>query len=70
MLLLGILCLGGRRRRLPKLTQGRVERECTRCIHRKAKGPTDAAELEAFLDDLFAAQMEEKHIPGAAVTRW
>jgi CubicO group peptidase (beta-lactamase class C family) len=30
-------------------------------------GPTDAAELEAFLDDLFAAQMEENHIPGAAV---
>ncbi|HSB88923.1 MAG TPA: serine hydrolase domain-containing protein [Anaerolineales bacterium] len=30
-------------------------------------GPTNAAELEAFLDELLAAQMEERHIPGAAV---
>jgi CubicO group peptidase (beta-lactamase class C family) len=32
-----------------------------------AQGPTDPAELEAFLDDLFARQMEENHIAGAAV---
>ncbi|HSL24775.1 MAG TPA: serine hydrolase domain-containing protein, partial [Acidimicrobiia bacterium] len=30
-------------------------------------GPTDAAELEAFLDELLPRQMEENHIPGAAV---
>lgn len=30
-------------------------------------GPTDPAELEAFLDDLFAKDMEEYHIAGAAV---
>jgi CubicO group peptidase (beta-lactamase class C family) len=33
-----------------------------------AQGPTDPAELEAFLDDLMAEQMEEFHIPGAAVS--
>lgn len=32
-----------------------------------AQGPTDEAELEAFLDDLFARHMEEDHIAGAAV---
>ena len=32
------------------------------------KGPTDPAELEAFLDELFAKQMEEYHIAGAAVS--
>ena len=31
-------------------------------------GPTDPAELEAFLDDLMTEQMEEHHIPGAAVS--
>jgi len=31
------------------------------------EGPTDPAELEAFLDTLMAEQMEEHHIPGAAV---
>jgi len=31
------------------------------------QGPTDPAELEAFLDELLATQMEENHIPGAAV---
>jgi CubicO group peptidase (beta-lactamase class C family) len=31
------------------------------------QGPTDPAELEAFLDGLLAKQMEENHIPGAAV---
>ena len=30
-------------------------------------GPTDPAELEAFLDELFAKDMEEHHIAGAAV---
>jgi CubicO group peptidase (beta-lactamase class C family) len=33
----------------------------------QAQGPTDAAEMEAFLDDLIARQMEENHIVGAAV---
>lgn len=32
------------------------------------KGPTDPAELEAFLDELFGGQMEEHHIAGAAVS--
>lgn len=32
------------------------------------QGPADPAELEAFLDDLFARQMEEHHIAGAAVS--
>lgn len=32
------------------------------------QGPTDPAELEAFLDDLFGRQMEEHHIAGAAVS--
>jgi CubicO group peptidase (beta-lactamase class C family) len=32
------------------------------------QGPTDPAELEAFLDSLFAQQMEEYHIAGAAVS--
>jgi CubicO group peptidase (beta-lactamase class C family) len=31
------------------------------------RGPTDPAELEAFLDELFAQEMEEYHIAGAAV---
>jgi len=33
----------------------------------QVQGPTDAVEMEAFLDDLFAHQMEEYHIAGAAV---
>jgi CubicO group peptidase (beta-lactamase class C family) len=33
----------------------------------QAQGPTDAAEMEAFLDELFASHMEENHIAGAAV---
>src|SRR3972149_622530 len=33
----------------------------------QALGPTDPAELEAFLDDLFAKDMEEYHIAGAAI---
>jgi CubicO group peptidase (beta-lactamase class C family) len=32
------------------------------------QGPTDPAELEAFLDELFATQMEEHYIAGAAVS--
>jgi len=31
------------------------------------QGPTDPAELEAFLDDLMAGHMEEYHIAGATV---
>jgi CubicO group peptidase (beta-lactamase class C family) len=33
----------------------------------QSQGPTDPAELEAFLDNLLATQMAEYHIPGAAV---
>jgi len=33
----------------------------------QGQGPTDPAELEAFLDDLFAKDVEEYHIAGAAV---
>src|SRR5512147_1499177 len=33
----------------------------------QAPGPTDPAELEAFLDEVLATQMEENHIPGAAI---
>lgn len=33
----------------------------------QVQGPTDAAEMEAFMDDLFAKQMEERHIAGAAI---
>lgn len=32
------------------------------------EGPTDPAELEAFLDELLTRQMEENHIAGAAVS--
>lgn len=34
----------------------------------RGQGPTDPAELESFLDDLFAKQMKENHIAGAAVS--
>lgn len=34
----------------------------------QAAGPTDAAELEAFLDELLKQEMEENHIAGAAVS--
>jgi CubicO group peptidase (beta-lactamase class C family) len=30
------------------------------------RGPTDAKELEQFLDKIFTAEMEKEHIPGAA----
>ena len=33
----------------------------------QAQGPADAAEVEAFLDDLIAQEMEEYHIAGAAI---
>ena len=33
----------------------------------QAQGPTDPAEMEEFMDDLIARQMEENHIAGAAV---
>jgi CubicO group peptidase (beta-lactamase class C family) len=33
----------------------------------QAQGPTDAAEMEAFMDELFARHMEENHVAGAAV---
>ena len=34
----------------------------------QGQGPTDPAEMESFLDDLFAQDMEEYHIAGAAVS--
>ncbi|HEY3474108.1 MAG TPA: serine hydrolase domain-containing protein [Anaerolineales bacterium] len=34
----------------------------------EAAGPTDPAELEAFLDDLLAQEMREYHIAGAAIS--
>ncbi len=33
----------------------------------QAQGPSDPAEMEAFLDELFGKEMEEYHIAGAAV---
>jgi len=33
----------------------------------QAQGPSDAAEMEEFMDELFAHHMEENHIAGAAV---
>jgi CubicO group peptidase (beta-lactamase class C family) len=34
----------------------------------QAQGPSDPAELEAFLDDLLGKEMEEYHIAGAAIS--
>ena len=34
----------------------------------QGQGPTDPAEMEAFLDELMAKDMEENHIAGAAVS--
>ncbi len=34
----------------------------------QALGPSDPAEMETFLDELFAKQMEEYHVAGAAVS--
>jgi CubicO group peptidase (beta-lactamase class C family) len=34
----------------------------------QVQGPTDPAEIEAFLDELFGRQMEEHHIAGAAIS--
>src|SRR5512139_4045166 len=34
----------------------------------QGQGPTDPAELEAFLDELLGSEMEEYHIAGAAVS--
>ena len=36
-------------------------------VRAKVLGPTDPAELEAFLDELIPTQMEEWHIPGVTV---
>jgi CubicO group peptidase (beta-lactamase class C family) len=36
-------------------------------ISSQPQGPTDAAEMEKFMDTLFARQMDEYHIAGAAV---
>ena len=37
-------------------------------VSAQVQGPTDAAELEAFLDELMAKDMEANHVPGAAVS--
>jgi CubicO group peptidase (beta-lactamase class C family) len=37
-------------------------------LPQQGQGPTDPAELEAFLDELMAKDMEEHHIAGAAVS--
>jgi len=34
----------------------------------QALGPSDPAEMETFLDELFAKQMEEHHVAGAAIS--
>jgi CubicO group peptidase (beta-lactamase class C family) len=34
----------------------------------QSQGPTDRSELEAFLDDLLAQELEENHVAGAAVS--
>ena len=36
-------------------------------VSSQAQGPTDAVEMEEFMDDLFARDMEDYHIAGAAV---
>ena len=48
-------------------TGGEAAGEKTFVSPNKAQGPTDATEMEAFMDDLFAKDMEENHIAGAAV---
>lgn len=48
-------------------TGGTASGEVVSVAPGQAQGPTDAAELEAFMDDLIARQMEENHIAGAAV---
>ena len=35
---------------------------------REQLGPTDPAELESFIDDFMAAQMEPNHVPGATIS--
>ena len=42
-------------------------RDAVSAPQQQEQGPTDPAELEAFLDDLIAEQMEEHHVPGATV---
>src|SRR3972149_6305202 len=45
-----------------------AQRENVSTASSQGQGPTDPAELEAFLDDLFAQDLEEYHIAGAAVS--
>ena len=42
--------------------------ENAHAVPSQAQGPTDPAELEAFLDDFFARKIEEYHIAGAAIS--
>src|SRR6266511_3041736 len=37
-------------------------------VSSQPQGPTDSAEMEAFMDDLLAQEMEENHVAGAAVS--
>ena len=41
---------------------------CVLPVPSQEQGPTDPAEMEAFLDDLLAQEIEENHIAGAAVS--
>ena len=54
---------------IPVMAQedGAVQDEGGSTAPLQVQGPTDPAELEAFLDDLFAQEMKEYHIAGAAV---
>src|SRR3972149_2318134 len=45
-----------------------AQRENVSTASSQGQGPTDPAELEAFLDDLFAKDLEEYHVAGAAVS--
>ncbi len=58
-----ILSLAG----LPSLAQGTsAEPDQAVPLVPHQQGPTDPAELEAFLDEFFAEKMAEHHVPGAA----
>ena len=64
VLLLALTLLVG----APAAAQGGVAAgEAMSVALNQAQGPTDAAEMEAFMDELFARHMDENHIAGAAV---
>ena len=43
-------------------------RKNTTSVPSQGQGPTDRAEMETFLDDLLTKEMEQYHIPGAALS--